>query len=129
MPVSVYPAPLMLVCETEMLELPLFVTVPEIVWLLPTVTFPKLMLERFAPRVPGFCTPVPPALRPWQPDMMARLARRRSAPSAFSTCFERSFLAVSIIASSQENRGQHLYSCWTGGRLISTSVALVVLKQ
>jgi len=31
MPVSVYPAPLMLAWETVMLELPLFVTVPEIV--------------------------------------------------------------------------------------------------
>lgn len=54
MPVRVYPAPLMLACETVMLELPLLITVPEMVWLLPTVTLPKLMLERFAPRVPGF---------------------------------------------------------------------------
>lgn len=54
MPVRVYPAPLMLACETVMLELPLLVTVPEIVWLLPTVTLPKLMLERLEPSPPGF---------------------------------------------------------------------------
>lgn len=52
MPLSVYPAPLMLAFEIVRLALPVFVTVPEIVCVLPTVTFPKLRLARLEARVP-----------------------------------------------------------------------------
>lgn len=52
MPVSVYPAPLMLACEMVRLALPVFLTVPAMVWVLPTVTLPKLRLARLDARVP-----------------------------------------------------------------------------
>jgi hypothetical protein len=52
MPVRVYPAPLMLACEMVTPALPVFFTVPDIVWVLPTVTLPKLRLARLAARVP-----------------------------------------------------------------------------
>jgi len=51
-PLRVYPAPEMLAFEMVRLALPVFVTVPEIVWALPTVTFPKLKFARFDARVP-----------------------------------------------------------------------------
>lgn len=53
MPVSVYPAPLTLAREILTLALPVFVTVPEMVWVLPTVTLPKLRLARLDARVPA----------------------------------------------------------------------------
>lgn len=52
MPVRVYPAPLMLAREILTLALPLFVTVPLMVWVFPTVTFPKLRLARLDASVP-----------------------------------------------------------------------------
>ena len=52
MPVRVYPAPLILAREILTLALPVFVTVPKIVWVLPTVTLPKLRLARLDARVP-----------------------------------------------------------------------------
>lgn len=58
MPLKVYPVPEMLTCEIVTLVPPVFVTVSEIDELLPTVTFPKLMLVGLAPNVPG-ATPVP----------------------------------------------------------------------
>lgn len=65
MPVSVYPAPLMLAREILTLALPVFVTIPEMVWVLPTVTLPKLRLARLDARVPTEpWIPVPPAVNP-----------------------------------------------------------------
>jgi len=51
-PLKAYPAPLMLACEIVTVDPPVLVTVPEIVWLLPTVTLPKLRVARLDARVP-----------------------------------------------------------------------------
>ena len=63
-------------------------TVPERDAFLPTVTFPKLILDVIEPKVPGDVVSWPPALTPWQPTKKARPAESRTTPVAFLRCFK-----------------------------------------
>lgn len=102
-------------------------TVAERVWLLPTVTLPKLRLLRFEANRPEvfeeFLIPVPPALMPWQPTKMARDVRRSRLNTALNTFFEVVFLAADLIIVSQETATYGSTDRLTGGRLIPNSVA------
>jgi len=51
-PPSVKPTPVMATFETETVDPPVFVIVPLIVWVLPTVTFPNPILARLEPSMP-----------------------------------------------------------------------------
>lgn len=57
-PLTLNPVPVIPTCDTDTLELPVFVIVSESVPILPTLTLPKLRLVGLAANAPGV-TPVP----------------------------------------------------------------------
>ena len=59
MPLRVKPAPLMATFETETLDPPVFVIVPDNDWFEPTVTLPKLRELGLELSCPGVAVPVP----------------------------------------------------------------------
>ena len=119
-PLSVNPAPLIATFETETLEPPVLVTVPESVCFFPTVTLPKLIEARLDPSAPGVAwMPVPPALRPWQAARKLIAASSRRVTRAFEIFGEQYFLSF---MSSEETVTEVRWR-WTGGRLIPSSFA------
>jgi hypothetical protein len=90
-PLRVKPVPLIPISETVTLEPPLFVTVPDRFWFLPTVTLPKLRLFGLAPRVPGEFGWMLTSLMPWQPFNRARLAITNKLAAKLALNFEQSF--------------------------------------
>lgn len=103
MPFKVNPVPLIVIWETAMLAAPEFVTVPESVWLFPTVTLPKLSVAGLELRAPTeTCLPLLAVLTPWQPTRSARDERNSATATALNAFFEVVVLAADFIIVSQE---------------------------
>jgi hypothetical protein len=74
-PLALNPAPLTVICEIVMLELPALLNVAEFWLLLPTFTLPKLKLVGFAESVNVAATPVPLKARGVFGELGSLLAR------------------------------------------------------